>query len=87
MQANGGGLAFIQRNRSSFHQHAIDMRPSSEFLVYMNGDHEYVVFDPYNSDAPELSLSKPGHAAPDETGGVSSYQFNYFSASSYTSTR
>lgn len=72
MQANGGGLAFIQGNQSSFHQNVSDWQPSPEFLVYMNGDHEYVVFDPNGSDPPELSLTRPGHIAPEETGGASS---------------
>ncbi|KAF3452775.1 hypothetical protein FNV43_RR03208 [Rhamnella rubrinervis] len=68
-EASGGGVAFIQGNQSSFQQNV-----SPEFLVYMNGDHEYVVFDPNDSDAPELSLTRPGHVVPEETG-----QFGYAS--------
>lgn len=72
MQAKGGGLAFIQGNQSSSHQNVSDWKPSPEFLVYMNEGHEYVVFDPNDSDAPELGLTRPGLVAPEETGGASS---------------
>ena len=63
MQAKGGGLAFIQG-----HQPA---KPSQVLLVYINRDHEYVVFDPHSNEADELSLTRRELAAVEETGGDS----------------
>ena len=67
-QAKGGGLAFIQGNLSSFQQNGLDGEPSQGLLVYIDGNHEYVVFDPHGNKACELSLARREANALEETG-------------------
>ncbi|KAM1329081.1 hypothetical protein ACFX15_012710 [Malus domestica] len=68
-KAQGGGLAFLNSDQLSNQQNILDRNRPQALLVYINGDHEYVIFDPYNIEAKELSLTRPGsHVAPDETG-------------------
>lgn len=72
-QAKGGGLAFLKGNSPSFQQQSIlDRNSPQAWLVYINADHEYILFDPYDNDAHELGLTKgKGRvAAVDETGGL-----------------
>ncbi|XP_034215520.1 WD repeat-containing protein 75 isoform X2 [Prunus dulcis] len=74
-KAKGGGLAFLNGNQHSFQYNILDGKPPQTLLVYMNGDHEYVMFDPYGNETNELSLTKrESHVALDETG-----QFGYAS--------
>lgn len=69
MQAKGGGLAFIQGNRPSNQQNVSDGEPSEALLVYINGDHEFVVFDPHGNKVHERSLtSREELTALEETG-------------------
>lgn len=64
MQAKGGALGFVQVNPSSVEEISIDSKTPDVLLAYMNGDHEYVLYDPYSKDAHEVSMSqKKGHAA------------------------
>lgn len=71
-QAKGGGLAFLNGNQHSFQYNILDGKPPQTLLVYMNGDHEYVIFDPYSNETNELSLTKrESHVALDETGRAS----------------
>ncbi|CAN6725634.1 unnamed protein product [Malus baccata var. baccata] len=68
-KAQGGGLAFLNSDQLSNQQNILDRNRPQALLVYINGDHEYVIFDPYNIEAKELSLTRLGsHVAPDETG-------------------
>ncbi|GKV00444.1 hypothetical protein SLEP1_g13130 [Rubroshorea leprosula] len=77
-KAKGGALAFIQTNQSSTEEIGRDGTPPRALLAYVNGDHEYVLFDPYNKDVQELSIShKEIHATPEETGRAR--QFGYAS--------
>ncbi|GMI92889.1 hypothetical protein like AT2G18900 [Hibiscus trionum] len=55
-KAKGGALGFLQVNPSSFE----DGKTPEVLLAYMNGDHEYVVFDPCCKDAHEVSMSQKG---------------------------
>lgn len=76
-KAKGGGLAFLKGNSPSFQQQSIlDRNSPQAWLVYINADHEYILFDPYDNDAHELGLTKgKGRvAAVDETA-----QFGYAS--------
>lgn len=73
MQASGGGIAFIQGNQPFLQQNIFEAKQSKAFIVYMNSDHEYVVFDPYDNKALELSLNRrEGFVASEETGEASS---------------
>lgn len=57
-KAKGGGLAFLQGNPSSLKQNSSDGNAPQAFLAYINGDHEYVLFDPYGNEANELSIAR-----------------------------
>ena len=57
-QAKGGALAFIQGNQPSVQQSVSDSDSSKSLLVYIDGDHEYVVFDPYGNKEPESILAR-----------------------------
>ncbi|GMY35359.1 WD repeat-containing protein 75 [Fagus crenata] len=57
-KAKGGGLAFLQGNPSSLEQDVSDGNAPKEFLVYINGDHEYVLYDPYGNEANELNTTR-----------------------------
>lgn len=82
MQAKGGGLGFIRGNRPSLQQNVSDGEPSDSLLVYINGDHEYVVFDPHGEKVRVLSLTRRKElVALEDTGRASFnlvYYFNYY---------
>ncbi|KAI8007190.1 WD repeat-containing protein 75 [Camellia lanceoleosa] len=46
-KALGGGLAFLHTNPSALEQKISHENPASVLLAYINGDHEYILFDPY----------------------------------------
>lgn len=72
LQAKGGGLAFLKGNSPSFqHQSIFGGKSPQALLAYINADHEYILFDPYDNDASELSLTRTkDHISADETGGL-----------------
>ncbi|XP_022755429.1 WD repeat-containing protein 75 [Durio zibethinus] len=77
-KAKGGALGLLQVNPSSAEEISIDGKTPEVLLVYMNGDHEYVLFDPYSKDAYEVSVShKEGLAALEPKGQAG--QFGYAS--------
>lgn len=74
-KAQGGGLAFLRSKKSS---NSSDGKFDHPWLVYINGDHEYTLFDPSGKEVQELSLTKQGsHHALEETGGKFGYQAIY----------
>ncbi|KAL6191710.1 hypothetical protein ACLB2K_038100 [Fragaria x ananassa] len=75
-KAKGGGLAFLKGNSPSFqHQSIFGGKSPQALLAYINADHEYILFDPYDNDASELSLTRTkDHISADETA-----QFGYTS--------
>lgn len=85
-QAKGGGLAFLQGNPSSLEQNVSDGNAPKEFLVYINGDHEYVLYDPYGNEANELNTTRRQGLVELEESGVVSFaktfiiwvRLNYF---------
>ncbi|KAM5553832.1 hypothetical protein ABKV19_025854 [Rosa sericea] len=68
-KAKGGGLAFLKGNSPSFQQQSIaDGKSPQALLAYINADHEYILFDPYDNDARELSMTRgKDRVAIDET--------------------
>ncbi|GAB2281468.1 hypothetical protein Dimus_016056 [Dionaea muscipula] len=56
-KATGGGLSFLPGNQFSYGYGTAGEQPS-ELLVFMNGDHEYVVFDPHNKNTKKCSLAR-----------------------------
>ncbi|KAI4335407.1 hypothetical protein L6164_014052 [Bauhinia variegata] len=74
-KAKGGRLAFLKRDLSSSLPEVIDGKAPQALLAYINGDHEYVLFDPYGKEANELSMiRRDDPVAFEETG-----QFGYTS--------
>ncbi|XP_022135000.1 WD repeat-containing protein 75 [Momordica charantia] len=74
-KAQGGGLAFV---RAKKYYNSSDGKSGSPLLVYINGDHEYTLFDPSDSEAQELSLTKQGnYHALEETGEKFGYEAIY----------
>ncbi|XP_077244588.1 transducin/WD40 repeat-like superfamily protein isoform X2 [Tasmannia lanceolata] len=49
-KAKGGGLGFVQSNPSLHDEKSTEGRAPSLMLVYINGDHEYVIFNPYSRE-------------------------------------
>ncbi|WRX35082.1 WD40 repeat - like 10 [Theobroma cacao] len=77
-KAKGGALGFLQVNPSSVEEISIDGKTPQVMLAYMNGDHEYVLFDPYSKDVHEVSMSRrEGLAALEQKGQAG--QFGYAS--------
>ncbi|GAV59567.1 WD40 domain-containing protein [Cephalotus follicularis] len=69
MKANGGGLAFLQVNPSSLEGNIPDGKSPQTLLAYINGDHEYVIFDPCGRESQKLNvIRKEGVAAVEGTG-------------------
>lgn len=74
-KAQGGGIAFLQSKKS---YNSSDGKFGHPWLVYINGDHEYALFDPSGKEAQELSLTKQGsYHALEETGEKFGYQAIY----------
>lgn len=73
LQAKGGGLAFLQGYASSLKQNNSDGNAQQEFLVYINGDHEYILFDPYGNEANEFGMSQQDSLVEFEETGWASF--------------
>ncbi|KAE9609864.1 putative transcription factor WD40-like family [Lupinus albus] len=72
-KAKGGGLGFLKGDLSEVA--AVVGKTPQTLLAYINGDREFVLFDPYVKEAHELSLTRPDDlVAIEETG-----QFGYAS--------
>ncbi|KAI9392980.1 hypothetical protein POPTR_006G166500v4 [Populus trichocarpa] len=54
-KAKGGALAFIQANQFAIDENELDGKPHQSLLAYVNGDHEYLLFDPQGKEAKEHS--------------------------------
>ncbi|XP_057983859.1 uncharacterized protein LOC131168447 [Malania oleifera] len=68
MKASGGGLAFL-RKCSSLQVSNADQKPTLGLLAYINGDHEYVIFDPYGKEPHEITMTRRENlSAVQETG-------------------
>ncbi|KAJ8465048.1 hypothetical protein OPV22_027600 [Ensete ventricosum] len=66
-KAKGGSVAFIPANPSSDEIKAMDGEKPS-LLVYVNGDHEYIIFDPHNMDNRIGKSSRTSQIALEEAG-------------------
>ncbi|XP_078428741.1 transducin/WD40 repeat-like superfamily protein isoform X2 [Wolffia australiana] len=53
-KARLGGLAFLQRDPTIDDGKVSEGNTSSELLVFINGEHEYVVFDPFTNMAHQI---------------------------------
>ncbi|CAJ2649782.1 unnamed protein product [Trifolium pratense] len=70
-KAKGGSIAFLKGNPSEL----ADEKSSKTLLAYLNGDREYVLFDPYDKEARELNMTMQGDLVGLEDNG----QFGYTS--------
>ncbi|XP_068641627.1 uncharacterized protein [Aristolochia californica] len=68
-KAKGGGLAFLHPSLSS----PDEREAHSDMLVYINGDHEYIIFDPFNTEANKTSRKHRDSRLLEEEAG----QFGY----------
>ncbi|OMO71724.1 hypothetical protein CCACVL1_18085 [Corchorus capsularis] len=76
--AKGGDLGFLKVNPSLAEEISVDGKSPELLLAYMNGDREYVLFDPYSKNAREVSvIHKEGLAALELKGQAD--QFGYAS--------
>lgn len=67
MQAQGGSISFLEGDKSQLR------------LAYVNGSHEYVVFDPNSDDTHERSaIDYEGLVGDEETGKFKTYQEGNF---------
>ncbi|XP_012075113.1 WD repeat-containing protein 75 isoform X2 [Jatropha curcas] len=67
-KAKGGALAFLHVNQS-FTENMFDGKPPKSLLAYLNGDHEYVLFDPHGKEADEfLKIKRDGFTDLEEAG-------------------
>ncbi|XP_058102823.1 uncharacterized protein LOC131246570 isoform X2 [Magnolia sinica] len=74
-KAKGGGLAFLTPNPSPHERTSSEGLAPSAMLVYINGNHEYVIFDPYSREEHQMSMiRRENDGPPEETG-----QFGYAS--------
>ncbi|KAM6552734.1 hypothetical protein CsatB_013496 [Cannabis sativa] len=73
LQAKGGGLGFIQANNQTKNI----FKAGQELVVYVDGDHEFVVFDPQSSQTHELSLTGQQNLATIEETGQLGYASMY----------
>ena len=71
-QVKGGRIAFIKGDPSSLDLEVHDGNPSQTLLAYINGDHEYFLFDPYGKETRERSIIRPGDHSLEETGVIAS---------------
>lgn len=70
VQAKGGALAFIQANQFAIDENELDGKPHQSLLAYINGDHEYLLFDPQGKEAKEHStIRQEGLGDLEEAGG------------------
>ena len=56
MQAIGGGIAFIKSSRSIDDSMDMDDNPDTTLLAYVNGDHEYALFNPHGTEMNERKV-------------------------------
>lgn len=71
LQAKGGALAFLKANPSFTYENISDGKAPQTLLAYVNGDHEYVLFDPYGKEVHELSKIHWGDRLTHEEKGTS----------------
>ncbi|KAK1325326.1 hypothetical protein QJS10_CPA01g00831 [Acorus calamus] len=74
-KASGGGLSFLSKDPSLHHGETMEENVSSLMLVYINCDHEYVIFDPYGNEDHQTSKIRrenPVHSEGPEPFGYAS---------------
>ncbi|XP_011043947.1 PREDICTED: WD repeat-containing protein 75-like [Populus euphratica] len=68
-KAKGGALSFIQGNQLSIDENELDGKPPQSLLAYINGDREYLLFDPEGKETNEFSaIRRKGLSELEESG-------------------
>ncbi|KAL3643185.1 hypothetical protein CASFOL_014000 [Castilleja foliolosa] len=73
-KAKGGGLSFVQSTSQS---EDIETKSANEVLAYVNGDHEYVLLNPYGKQSTELSILRQQNFSSLEKTERSGYAYIY----------
>lgn len=71
MQAKGGAVAFLQANSSSLQGLDSDGKQPPLVLAFINGNHEFTIFDPYGKQEQNFSaalLEGHDHVISDDKG-------------------
>lgn len=77
-KAKGGGISFLLANPSSHDEKVSYDNPPPEMLVYLSGDHEYIIFDPYSRDDKKShEYSRKSHVTEEEETGIYGYSSIY----------
>ncbi|XP_043698630.1 WD repeat-containing protein 75 [Telopea speciosissima] len=76
-KAKAGGLAFLQVDPSLHDKKISEQKESQALLAYINGDHEYIVFDPYNGEDHKTQKNHPENFVPQEETGHFGYASIY----------
>ncbi|XP_010276147.1 PREDICTED: WD repeat-containing protein 75 [Nelumbo nucifera] len=76
-KAQGGALAFLKVELSLLNEEVTDEKSSQAILAYVNSDHEYVIFDPYNRKDHKITTNHRGNLIPLEEAGRSGYTSIY----------
>ncbi|KAL9376817.1 hypothetical protein Peur_030937 [Populus x canadensis] len=76
-KAKGGALSFIQGNQLSIDENELDGKPPQSLLAYINGDREYLLFDPEGKETNEFSAIKREGLSNLEESGKFGYESIY----------
>lgn len=76
-KAKGGGLSFIQGDPSSLDRKPVSEEQPAEVLVYVSGDHEYIIFDPHGKEDNTNRVYRRESVVPTEETGISGYASIY----------
>ncbi|KAI5557023.1 hypothetical protein BDE02_18G073900 [Populus trichocarpa] len=76
-KAKGGALSFIQGNQLSIDENELDGKPPQSLLAYINGDREYLLFDPKGKETNEFSAIRREGLSDLEESGKFGYESIY----------
>ncbi|KAL9339352.1 hypothetical protein Peur_068367 [Populus x canadensis] len=76
-KAKGGALSFIQGNQLSIDENELDGKPPQSLLAYINGDREYLLFDPEGKETNEFSAIRREGLSDLEESGKFGYESIY----------
>ncbi|KAJ6957972.1 WD repeat-containing protein 75-like [Populus alba x Populus x berolinensis] len=76
-KAKGGAVSFIQGNQLSIDENELDGKPPQSLLAYINGDREYLLFDPEGKETNEFSAIRREGLSDLEESGKFGYESIY----------
>lgn len=69
MQAERGAISFLQPKPE---ERVLDGKQPKFFVAFVNGDHEYVLFDPFGDGTDEHGVKRLFDSSVEENGEISS---------------